>query len=100
METRLMAYEMEGIRIRLKFQNCLTVNCDGGKGGLAMLWDDSMLATVNSYSSNYIDLLIGGENQLGTWRLTGIYGHLEVRKRGETWNFKNRGFAWETLMKS
>ncbi|GAV71330.1 hypothetical protein CFOL_v3_14824 [Cephalotus follicularis] len=85
METRLMAHEMEPIRVKLNFRSCLSMNLEGNGGELAMLWNDDLDAMVVSYSNNHIDMIIGDDGSMDSWRLTGIYGQPEMHKRGKTW---------------
>ncbi|GAV83599.1 hypothetical protein CFOL_v3_27048 [Cephalotus follicularis] len=73
-ETCLMTQEMEQIRKRLHFKNCLTVNPEGRKGGLAMLWDENLIARVVSFSNSHIDMIFGDNNSSDSWLLIGIYG--------------------------
>ncbi|GAV89001.1 LOW QUALITY PROTEIN: hypothetical protein CFOL_v3_32422, partial [Cephalotus follicularis] len=56
------------------------------KGGLAMLWNESLEAIVATYSSNNIDMYIGRMDTKELWRFIRVYGHPETHKRMETWN--------------
>lgn len=56
----------------------VAVNCDGEgrkrKGGLALLWSDTVELCVRSFSLNHVDSIITNPS-LVEWRFTGFYGH-------------------------
>lgn len=57
----------------------------GLSGGIAMLWRYKEEATLNSFNKNHIDIKI--RNKSGNeYRLTGVYGEPDRRKRQETWS--------------
>ncbi|GAV59985.1 Exo_endo_phos domain-containing protein [Cephalotus follicularis] len=85
MQIRLYPHEMEAVKVKLNFSNCLYVNPVGRAGGLAMLCKDELNAIVKSYFCNHIDMIIGDEGSMDSSRLTGIYGQPETHRRGETW---------------
>ncbi|XP_074342605.1 uncharacterized protein LOC141680216 [Apium graveolens] len=61
------------------------VETQGHSGGIAFLWRNKDEVNLNSYSKNHIDLTI--HNKPGQlYRVTGVYGEPDRRKRSETWN--------------
>ena len=54
-------------------------------GGLALLWKNSMQVDIQIYSPRYIDAIVTEKQGMKKWRFTGFYGHLETRKREESW---------------
>ena len=55
------------------------------KGGLAMLWKNSINLSIESFSKNHIDSIIDkGSNE--AWRFTGFYGEPNTQKRKESWD--------------
>ncbi|GAV76858.1 Exo_endo_phos domain-containing protein, partial [Cephalotus follicularis] len=85
-ETRLSNQEMEAICIKTGFKNCFTVNADGRRRGLALLWNEELDLSIQSFSTSHIDLVIKLIGRDGYWRLTGIYGKSETHIRHETWS--------------
>ena len=64
------------------------------KGGLAMLWKNSINLSIESFSKNHIDSIIDkGSNE--AWRFIGFYGEPNTQKRKESWDLlclQNRHF--------
>ncbi|XVF44667.1 hypothetical protein PTKIN_Ptkin02bG0142600 [Pterospermum kingtungense] len=58
-ETRKNAKDMERLLVLWKFNLCLAVNKLENGGGLALLWMKDSDLTIKSYSSHYIDALMG-----------------------------------------
>ena len=81
METKRKSNEMEWLRSKWGFDNCLTVDCRGRGGGLALLWLNSAQVEILSFSNMHIDARIdqGGIDKI--WRFTGFYGCPEVINR-------------------
>ena len=52
-------------------------------GGLALLWKNSIQIDVDSFSLNYIDVIINKRKD-DSWRFTGIYGMPEAGRKHET----------------
>ena len=86
-ETKLHPHEVERVKIKLKFSGLLAVGCEGQgrkrRGGLALLWRREVHVSVTSYSQNHIDTMIRYRDHQ-PWRYTGIYGHPEESKKGQT----------------
>nr|XP_023874998.1 uncharacterized protein LOC111987509 [Quercus suber] len=85
METKLKTEEMAEIKHQLERKQGLIVPSVRRSGGLALLWKDSMLVDVQTYSQNHIDVIVMEENGNKKWRFTGFYGHPETSKREESW---------------
>ncbi|XP_042972796.1 uncharacterized protein LOC122304603 [Carya illinoinensis] len=86
METKLTSRQMERIRVRVGFECCFVVNSDGRKGGVALLWRNEIKLSIKSFSLFHIDAKISGTDGGMEWKFTGLYGHLEIEKREETWS--------------
>ncbi|XP_019177735.1 PREDICTED: uncharacterized protein LOC109172940 [Ipomoea nil] len=75
---------MESVRVRLNYDNCLTVEATRRSGGLALLWNGGLDVEVVGYSNHYIDTVI---TQRGSrWRFTGFYGCPKWNQRYTSWN--------------
>jgi hypothetical protein len=89
METRLKATELDNIRSKLGFKNCLSVDCVGfGReraGGLAVMWMEHLNVNISSYSINHIHGWCDDEETGESWGLTGIYGYPEEQNKRKTW---------------
>lgn len=76
---------MERCKFSLGFKNCLSVNCIGRGGGLALLWKKEVNLSVLSYLKSHIDAQILDDDVPNKqWFLTGIYGNPDATKRWET----------------
>ncbi|XP_042984826.1 uncharacterized protein LOC122313683 [Carya illinoinensis] len=98
-ETCLTAKEFEVCKFKLGFVNCLVVDSNGRKGGLALLWGRDISLTIMNYSVCHIDARVDDVMGVGSWYLKGIYGFPEVSQRCKTWDvlrYLNRrdGEAW------
>ncbi|PRQ56718.1 putative RNA-directed DNA polymerase [Rosa chinensis] len=95
-KTRCTADEMKGVRERLGWKHAFSVNCSFVKkkkgkgvsrsGGLCLLWNDDTKVSLQSYSNNHIDVVIGEEGDPRCWRFTGVYGFPKAGERSRTWN--------------
>lgn len=78
--------KMEQWKLRLGFECCLAVECEGRSGGLALLWKKEILMTIKFFTKFHIDALLKEEGVPDNeWHLTSIYGHLETTRRNKTW---------------
>jgi hypothetical protein len=59
------------------------MGCVGQSGGLALLWTDYLLVTIQNYSRQYINATILSANHAEAWTFMGFYRHLETGKRKE-----------------
>lgn len=53
-ETLSYGVRLEALRVSLNFSNCLTVDCVGRSGDLAVLWNNKISCSVLSYCNNHI----------------------------------------------
>lgn len=83
-KTLAMSARLESVRLKIKFPNCFSVNCNGRSGGLGLFWNDKVSCTLRSYSLNHIDMDVEQDNL--KWRLTGYYGYPERSRRHLSWN--------------
>ena len=84
METKLGKKKMEGVRLKLGFQNAFVVPSIGRSGGLALLWKGEVSLEVKNFTTHHIDSHILHGNDSG-WRLTGFYGRPEEQRKWESW---------------
>ncbi|XP_031120626.1 uncharacterized protein LOC116023757 [Ipomoea triloba] len=77
---------MEGLRVKLKYENCFVVDAVGRCGGLALLWNGGLDIEVVGYSNHYIDTTVRGGGVTPNWRLTGYYSHPNRRRRQDSWD--------------
>ncbi|KAK2415162.1 hypothetical protein QL285_037669 [Trifolium repens] len=75
LETLSKSQTMERIRVNLKFNSCLSVDVEGRRGGLSVMWRDNIKCRVLNYSRNFINLVV--EDKKEEWRLTCYYGYPE-----------------------
>ena len=84
-ETKRKRHEMDWLRSRWRFNNCVAVESTGRGGGLALLWLDEVTVKVQSFSKHHIDVIIGNDNkEVGKWRFTGFYREPDTNKRQES----------------
>lgn len=57
-------------------------------GGLMLLWNDSSVVNIRSFSKGHIDARIQDNNS--SWRFTGFYGNPRAEKRVESWELLER----------
>lgn len=50
METKLRKIKMENVRCKLGYLNMFVVDRVGRSGGLALLWSDDILVTIQNFS--------------------------------------------------
>ena len=62
-ETKRKSGEMEWLRSRWGFENCLAVDSVGRSGGLALLWRQKAFLEILSYSNQHIDAIIRNTNR-------------------------------------
>ncbi|XP_031094434.1 uncharacterized protein LOC115998904 [Ipomoea triloba] len=84
METKARSMQLERLRVRMGFEGLFSVDRVGLGGGLALLWRESGMATLLSYSDNYIDVIVTMEGE-SPWRLTCFYGFPERARRHQAW---------------
>jgi hypothetical protein len=84
LETKLDSGRMEGVRIKLGYDNVFSVPSLGRSGGLALLWKNEAEIIIQNYSQHHIDAHVDSQ-QTKCWRLTGFYGRPEQHRRKESW---------------
>ncbi|KAL8474604.1 hypothetical protein ACS0TY_031161 [Phlomoides rotata] len=88
-------------KARLAMQTqVLAVDCIGHSGGIIVLWKNSQVYSVLSYSHHHIDVLI--HNPMCEWRVMGFYGYPNRAERILPWNLlcmlRNRSNApWQVI---
>lgn len=65
----------EDLRVKMLFDNCLTVDSVGLSGGLMLLWKGELDLSVLSFSLGHIDSCVRSRNGNFVWRFTGFYGN-------------------------
>ncbi|MCH93186.1 endonuclease/exonuclease/phosphatase family protein, partial [Trifolium medium] len=83
-ETLSKSQTMERIRVKLKFNCCLSIDVEGRSGGLSVMWRDTISCRVMNYSRNFINLIVQ-EKEEAEWRLTCYYGYPERGRRRQAW---------------
>lgn len=58
METKACTMQLERIRVRLGFEGLFCVDRVGLGGGLTLLWWDSSMSNLLSFSNNHIDVTV------------------------------------------
>ncbi|KAK2422548.1 hypothetical protein QL285_033075 [Trifolium repens] len=90
METKLKETEMERIKARSGFDCGVVVPCSGqGKdraGGLALLWNDQVNFTLDSFSSNHISGAVLNDVNDESWFFSGVYGFPEEKNKKKMWS--------------
>lgn len=61
------------------------MDCDGRKGGLALLWNENNEVRILHYSKNHIQVS-KKNNPNQEWFFTGIYGNPDKAMTHETWD--------------
>ena len=77
--------QMERIKVKLNFDGLFTVPNEARGGGLALMWENSSIVWVDSFSSYHIDAIVNGGTE-DAWRLIGFYGKPDTSVRNEGWN--------------
>ena len=84
LETKLDSGRMEGVIIKLGYDNVFSVPSMGRSGGLALLWKTEAEIIIQNYSQHHIDAHVDSR-QTRCWRLTGFYGRPEQHRQKESW---------------
>lgn len=71
------------LKDRLGFNGGLHVDSVGKSGGLVLLWDDSVVVDVKSFSNHHINAWAANQDGF-MWRFTGIYGFSDFANRHHT----------------
>ncbi|XP_062088814.1 uncharacterized protein LOC133795381 [Humulus lupulus] len=87
---------VDRVKTRLGFESCFSVDIQGRKGGLALLWRVSDEAHLLSYSHNHIDIEVRIPGMV-KWRLTDFHGEPNRSLRERTWNLIRTLFSDSNL---
>ncbi|XVF50421.1 hypothetical protein PTKIN_Ptkin04bG0098600 [Pterospermum kingtungense] len=77
---------MERVRVRLGFENCFVVDSLGPSAGLALLWEEDVDLSVQSYTRYHIDSTVKLEAGQPLWRFKGFYGEPAHARRMISWD--------------
>ncbi|XP_031131932.1 uncharacterized protein LOC116033319 [Ipomoea triloba] len=64
----------------------LVVDAQGHRGGLALLWMDTVTVDIVNFSLNHIDARVTLDVGGSQWRFTGFYGLPECQRCRESWD--------------
>jgi len=82
--------KLQVLRSKMGFEGLFTVEPVGRRGGLALLWRDSMRDSMEvdimNYSLRHINAGIILAGSKFTWKLTCFYRHPDCAYRTESWN--------------
>ncbi|KAK6160648.1 hypothetical protein DH2020_004029 [Rehmannia glutinosa] len=87
-ETRMREYNCRRWKEWLNFMGMFVVNCEGKKGGLMLLWKNTIEVTIKSFSSGHIDSIVKDGEKI--WRFMGFYGNPDARRRKDSWILMKR----------
>lgn len=78
---------MEGISVRLGFDNCFVVDALGRSGGLALFWQKRWDLAIVAYSNYHIDAWLNKSICNTRWRLTYFYREPHTHLHNRFWSF-------------
>lgn len=86
-ETRLFSDKVDGLRRSLGFANGLGVGSFGRGGGLALLWKDDLVVSLQTLDKMHIDVaILDPVSRMEKWRFTGFYGESRRDFRYRSWD--------------
>ncbi|XP_040949845.1 uncharacterized protein [Gossypium hirsutum] len=83
-ETKMSANEFSRVQNRCRMQSGLAVNSERCSGGLALMEEEGIDVTIQSFSKHHIDSLARLKNR-NNIRVTGFYGHAIPNLRSNSW---------------
>lgn len=86
METKSWVRKIENLKYCMGFLIYLAVNCEGRNVGLVLFWSQDINLKTLSYSKHHFDAWLSYLNMNCKWRITTMYGHLDIGRRKEIWN--------------
>ncbi|KAK6142672.1 hypothetical protein DH2020_023020 [Rehmannia glutinosa] len=94
METKILCQRMCYLNSTvLKFRGCFPVDCRGHfsnkRGGLCVLWNDSVELELISFSSNHISFSVTG-HATSKWVFIGLYGWADQSEKYLTYDLMKR----------
>lgn len=105
-ETKVTVRKWDTLRMKLGFVNCFAVDRIGLSGRLAILWNNETQVDVRNFSRYHINMGIGTEGGVGSFRLTLFYGQPIAGRRHESWRLlralkgeRKLGLLWVISMK-
>lgn len=78
------------------FGGSTVVETQGHSGGIALLWRDQNEVTLQTYNKNHIDVKVRNKDGV-EFRVTGLYGEPDRRKKDETWSLIRMLSSYNTL---
>ncbi|XP_074374632.1 uncharacterized protein LOC141715043 [Apium graveolens] len=75
---------VERLQSAIGFEGNFVVETQGHSGGVALLWRYKDEVALSSYNKNHIDVTVNSKDG-EKFRLTGVYGEPDRRKRQEIW---------------
>ncbi|TXG68544.1 hypothetical protein EZV62_003479 [Acer yangbiense] len=88
-KTKSNGFKADNVKVSLGFNNCFSVDSCGNSGGLLLLWKDSIVVSVLSFSSGHIDARISMSDGF-VWHFSGFYGDPNPNKRRFSWSLLRR----------
>ncbi|PPR99205.1 hypothetical protein GOBAR_AA21467 [Gossypium barbadense] len=73
------------IRDICRMLGCLAVNSESQRGGLVLMWKESVDVAIQNYSNHHIDSFVKMEGH-NRFRFTGFYGHADPNLRNHSWD--------------
>jgi hypothetical protein len=73
--------------MKLGFANMYVANSNGRGGMLLMFSSQHVRLSLKYLHTNYIDVLVMGDDPSKDWRLTGLYGESVWRHKHRTWSW-------------
>ncbi|XP_075483551.1 uncharacterized protein LOC142523704 [Primulina tabacum] len=87
-ETKLYKSQYDSWRSYFQFKGIFSVECEGRKGGLVLLWKDMYDIKICSFFSGHIDCIVSAEQKF--WRFTGFYGNPVTSLRYTSWQLLSK----------
>ncbi|XP_074342861.1 uncharacterized protein LOC141680570 [Apium graveolens] len=78
------------------FEGSIVVESQGHNGGIALIWRNRNEVTLQTYNKNHIDVKVRNKDDV-EFRVTGLYGEPDRRKRDETWSLIRMLSSYNTL---
>ena len=85
METKFNVEEMADVKRKVERSQGMIVPSVRRSRGLALLWTESVVVDVQTFSPRHIDAVISEDGGNKIWRFTDFYGNPETSKREESW---------------
>jgi hypothetical protein len=76
---------IESLTRSLGINKSFAVSSSGRSGGLGLFWNNEIMIEVLPYSQYHLDVIVSEQGQ-EDWRLTVVYGEVQVSERHKTWD--------------